>query len=231
MRYTFILTIVAVLTVACNAQPNPADTQILNKKDTMSYALGANIGKNMAQQKLPVNIDLVAAGIRDAFNGSSKLADADMQAALQSLQEEVSKAMEAEQGKAKVENLAKSNKFLEENKTKTGVMTTPSGLQYRVIKEGTGKKPNANNTVRVHYTGTLIDGTKFDSSVDRGQPAEFALNGVIAGWTEGLQLMPVGSKYVFYLPPNLAYGENGAGASIGPNQALIFEVELLEIVK
>lgn len=124
-----------------------------------------------------------------------------------------------------------SEKFLAENKTKEGVITTESGLQYQVITEGTGAKPTAEDRVKVHYTGTLLDGTKFDSSVDRGEPAEFGVSQVIPGWTEGLQIMPAGSKYIFWIPSELAYGERGAGQDIKPNSVLKFEVELLEVIK
>ncbi|MFM9053078.1 MAG: FKBP-type peptidyl-prolyl cis-trans isomerase, partial [Bacteroidota bacterium] len=127
-------------------------------------------------------------------------------------------------------NSAESKKFLENNKKKNGVTTTASGLQYEVIKQGTGPKPTAEDTVRTHYHGTLIDGTVFDSSVERGEPAEFPVGAVIKGWTEALQLMPVGSKYRLYIPSDLAYGERSAGPKIGPGSTLIFDVELLEIV-
>jgi FKBP-type peptidyl-prolyl cis-trans isomerase len=140
--------------------------------------------------------------------------------------------MEKQQGEAKKkgdENMKKGQEFLAQNGKKAGVKTTASGLQYEVIKEGTGKQPTAENTVTVHYTGTLINGKKFDSSVDRGEPATFPLKGVIAGWTEGLQLMKIGAKYRFYIPSNLGYGERGAGADIGPNETLIFDVELIDV--
>ena len=128
-------------------------------------------------------------------------------------------------------NKAEGEKFLAENKTKSGVITTESGLQYQVVTEGKGAKPTADDKVKVHYTGTLLNGTKFDSSVDRGEPAEFGVGQVIKGWTEVLQLMPVGSKYIVWIPSELAYGERGAGADIRPNSTLKFEIELLEIVK
>jgi FKBP-type peptidyl-prolyl cis-trans isomerase len=136
---------------------------------------------------------------------------------------------QAESQKKGEGNKVKGEKFLAENKNAKGVTTTASGLQYSVIKEGTGPKPTASSTVKVHYTGKLLDGTTFDSSVDRGEPVEFPLNGVIPGWTEGLQLMNKGAKYKLYIPANLAYGDRGAGNAIGPNETLIFEVELLEI--
>ncbi|HNX80081.1 MAG TPA: FKBP-type peptidyl-prolyl cis-trans isomerase, partial [Prolixibacteraceae bacterium] len=142
----------------------------------------------------------------------------------------VSAYFQGAQGKIAQKNLEEGNAFLEKNKANAGVKVTPSGLQYEVIKEGTGKMPNDSDMVKVHYHGTLIDGKVFDSSVDRGEPAEFPVNGVIPGWTEALQMMPVGSKWKIYLPASLAYGER-APQEIGPNKVLIFEVELLEIVK
>ncbi len=230
MRYIFSAALVAAFTVACNAQPSSNPAKIMNKQDSTSYAIGVSIGKNMKMQDLPVNPAMVAAGMREAFEGKEQLTEEQMNSILQVFQLEMSERMQQQQAKKGSENLAKAEKFLNENKTKPGVMTTASGLQYRVITEGSGKKPTVSSTVKVHYTGTLIDGTKFDSSIDRGQPAEFGLNGVIPGWTEALQLMSVGSKYIVYLPPHLAYGEQGAGGAIGPNEALIFEIELLDIV-
>jgi len=156
----------------------------------------------------------------------SMLTPEEMMAVSKKMQEEQMKKMQAKGS----ENKIAGEKFLAENKTKEGIVTTESGLQYKVIKEGEGLIPTIDHTVKVHYTGTLLDGTKFDSSVDRGTPAEFRVGGVIKGWTEALQLMKVGSKYQLFIPSELAYGERGAGADILPNSTLIFDVELLEIV-
>lgn len=231
MRTIFVFALTAFVAVACNAQPQVNSVKPASKSDSASYAIGMNMAKNFKQQDVPINPEMLAAGLRDGLAEKALLTDQQAQASLAALQQEMATKQQEKQKMEGATNLAKAEKFLAENKTKPGVMTTPSGLQYKVIKEGTGKKPTAASTVKVHYTGTTTDGKKFDSSVDRGEPAEFGLNSVIAGWTEGLQLMTVGSKYMLYLPPSLAYGENGAGGSIGPNEALIFEVELLDIVK
>lgn len=198
--------------------------------DSASYAIGVNTGASYKEnlKTLPggeANIDALIAGFVQAIKGdSTKMTPADAQAYLQTYFVEAS-AKEA--SKTKEEGDA----FLAENKTKEGVITTESGLQYKVEVEGTGAKPTAEDRVKVHYTGTLLDGTKFDSSLDRGEPAEFGVTQVIPGWTEGLQIMPVGSKYTFWIPSDLAYGERGAGQDIKPNSTLKFEVELLEILK
>lgn len=187
---------------------------------------GASYKENL--KTLPggeANIDALIAGFVQAIKGdSTQMSPADAQAYLQTYFVEAS-AKEASKNKEEGEA------FLAENKTKEGVITTESGLQYKVEVEGTGAKPTAEDRVKVHYTGTLLDGTKFDSSLDRGEPAEFGVSHVIAGWVEGLQIMPVGSKYTFWIPSELAYGERGAGNDIKPNSVLKFEVELLEIVK
>ena len=200
-------------------------------EDRASYAIGLNIGRNMKAQEVPVNVELLIKGLRDALAGTDPaLTDEEMQAAVSSLQQSV---MAKQQEKMKMEgdkNQKAADEFLAKNKAKEGVKTTASGLQYEVLKEGTGAIPKATDKVTVHYTGTLIDGTKFDSSVDRGQPATFGVNQVIAGWTEALQLMKVGGKYRLYVPPALGYGPQGAGnGEIGPNALLIFDVELLGV--
>lgn len=200
-------------------------------EDRASYAIGLNIGRNMKSQDVPVNVELLVKGLRDALAGTAPvLSDEEMQAAVTSLQQSV---MTKQQEKMKMEgdkNQKTADEFLAKNKAKEGVKTTASGLQYEVLKEGTGTTPKPTDKVRVHYTGTLLDGTKFDSSVDRGEPVTFAVNQVIAGWTEGLQLMKVGGKYKLYVPPALGYGPQGAGnGEIGPNSLLVFEVELLGI--
>ncbi|PJG84261.1 FKBP-type peptidyl-prolyl cis-trans isomerase [Conservatibacter flavescens] len=192
-----------------------------------SYGIGLQIGQQLVDSQLDVRAEAVAKGIYDALHQQPPALDLnEISAALQQLQQE---AVEAQQARFKqVEEDGKA--YLEANKQNPAVNTTDSGLQYEILTEGTGQIPSKQDTVRVHYTGTLIDGTIFDSSVKRGQPAEFPLNGVIAGWTEALSLMPVGSKWKLTIPHNLAYGERGAGASIPPFSTLIFEVELLDIL-
>ena len=189
--------------------------------DKVSYALGIGIGRQLSQMgAADLNIDDFAQAIKDVIAGDLKLGDAEAQ------QEEKQKAEAAEKGKAAKQD---GEKFLAENGKKEGVITTASGLQYQVLREGNGQSPKATDTVECHYEGTLIDGTKFDSSYDRGQTATFPLNQVIAGWTEGLQLMKEGGKYRFFIPYELGYGERGAGASIPPFSTLVFDVELVSV--
>ncbi len=202
-----------------------------NEADTMSYAVGMQIAKSLMDQSLDLNVDMLTAGLRDMMAGKALMTMDDVNTAMMALQAKQMEKMQAEAAVKGKENKTKGEAFLAENKKKPGVLQTESGLQYKVIKQGTGRKPTKDNTVKVHYTGTLIDGTEFDSSVRRGEPIEFPLANVIKGWTEGVQLMPIGSKYMFYIPADLAYGANGAGQSIGPNETLIFEVELIDIVK
>ena len=200
--------------------------------DSASYAIGINTGANYRTnlKTLPggeANIDDLIAGFIQAIKGDSAAMKMTPETAQQYLQTYFVEAS----AKEAAQNKEAGEKFLAENKTKEGVITTESGLQYKVEKEGTGEKPTAADRVKVHYTGTLLDGTKFDSSVDRGEPAEFGVSQVIRGWTEGLQIMPAGSKYIFWIPSDLAYGERGAGQDIKPNSVLKFEVELLEVIK
>ena len=199
--------------------------------DKLSYALGIGIGRQLAQMGAEsLNIDDFAQAIKDIIaNQELKVSEQEAQTLVQNFfeeQEKKAQAVAAEKGKAAKEE---GEKFLAENSKKDGIVTLPSGLQYQVIREGNGKKPKATDQVECHYEGTLIDGTKFDSSYDRGQTATFPLNQVIAGWTEGLQLMQEGAKYRFFIPYTLGYGERGAGASIPPFAALIFDVELVAV--
>ena len=199
--------------------------------DKLSYALGLGIGRQLAQMGAEqLSIDDFAQAIKDVVAGGQlKLDEAEAQVIVQEFfqkQEEKQRAAAAEMGKKAKEE---GEKYLAENATKEGVVTLPSGLQYLVIKEGNGKRPKATDKVKCHYEGMLVDGTLFDSSVQRGEPATFPLNQVIAGWTEGLQLMTEGSKYRFFIPYTLGYGERGAGASIPPFAALVFDVELIEV--
>ena len=200
--------------------------------DQVSYALGLGIGHQLLQMGADdLNIDDFAAAIKDVLAGNElKVSNRDAQQIVQNYfakKEESLNKQRAEQGKAHKEA---GEKYLAENAKKDGVVTLPSGLQYKVLQEGNGKKPSAKDSVKCHYEGFLIDGTVFDSSVQRGEPAVFGLQQVIAGWTEGLQLMQEGAKYRFFIPYRLGYGEGGAGASIPPFAALIFDVELIQVV-
>ncbi|MBZ0158112.1 MAG: FKBP-type peptidyl-prolyl cis-trans isomerase [Alphaproteobacteria bacterium] len=201
-----------------------------SQKDKISYSIGLDIGKDMKRQSIDIDPDILAKGIKDALSGNKPLlSEKEMQDTMIAFQKELA----AKQGE-KTKRLTEKNKkegeaFLAANKKKEGVKTTSSGLQYKIIKEGAGKTPKATDTVTVHYRGTLLDGTEFDSSYKRGQPASFPVNDVITGWTEALQMMKTGSKWQLFIPPNLAYGERGAGPLIGPNAVLVFEVELLSI--
>jgi len=231
-KLILLITVMALSTSLVTAQKGTASTtKAMTKQDSNMYALGMQIGRSLQSQGLEINVDMLAEGMRGFLSGTPKLTDQQFQACMENLQQEAMQKMEAEKAASGSVNKARGEKFLAENKSKDGVKTTASGLQYKVIKEGTGKKPAKENTVKVHYTGTTIDGKVFDSSVERGEPIEFPLAGVIAGWTEGVQLMSVGSKYTLYIPSNLAYGEQGAGQAIGPNETLIFDVELLDITK
>jgi len=199
-------------------------------KEKGSYALGMSVGLGLHRQGVDVDPAIVARGLRDAMAGRKTLLTEDeMRTALQQLRADTNKQQEA---KAQVEgeaNRKQGEEFLAANKAKPGVTTLPDGLEYKVLNEGTGPKPSADDTVTVNYRGTLINGKEFDSSYKRGQPTTFPVGGVIKGWTEALQLMPVGSKWELYIPPDLAYGDRGAGADIAPGSTLIFEVELLSI--
>ena len=200
------------------------------QKEKISYSLGVNIGKNMKMQGLEVDQDIVAQGLKDAFGkAGTAMSDSDMEATMNKFQQQMMAKMQAKQKVDGEKNKKDGEAFLAANKKKDGVVTLPSGLQYKVIKMGDGPKPTAQQTVKCNYRGTLINGNEFDSSYKRGEPAEFPVGGVIKGWTEALQLMPVGSKWELFIPSNLAYGENGAGQMIGPDAALIFEIELISV--
>lgn len=198
-------------------------------RDKQSYAVGMSMGQGLVKQQVPVDAAMVARGLRDAMAGKAVLKDDEMKSVLQDLKGTVQKQMQAKSEAEGNANKIEGDAFLASNKSKEGVKTLPDGLQYKVLKEGNGPKPTANDTVTVNYRGTLINGKEFDSSYKRGQPISFPVNGVIKGWTEALQLMPVGSKWQLFIPSDLAYGERGAGADIGPNATLIFEVELISI--
>ena len=203
-----------------------------NPTNKASYSIGVQMGSQMARIKDVINEDAIIMGFKDSIAAKElQLTPEDMQAAMQAFQQTAMEAQQAKQTAAGAQNKADGDKFLAENKTKDGIKTTESGLQYKVITAGTGDIPKASDTVVTHYSGTLIDGKEFDSSYKRNSPATFPVNGVIKGWTEALQLMKTGAKWQLFIPSELAYGERGAGSNIGPNQVLIFEIELLEIKK
>lgn len=219
---------------AAAGQSAPAATPSIpglpTKKDQVSYAIGMNVGKGLHRESIDVDPNVILQGLKDAMaDGKLLMTDEQAQQTLTQLQAEVREREEAKRKTEAVDNQKAGEAFLAANKTKPGVVTLPSGLQYKVITQGTGPKPTIADTVTCNYKGTLIDGKEFDSSYKRGEPATFPVRGVIKGWTEALQLMPVGSKFELYLPPDLAYGEHGAGADIGPNETLVFEVELMSI--
>jgi len=211
-----------------------AAAPLTTRKQKFSYALGMNIatglGANLKSQGVEVDWNLLAQGLKDgASGGKTRLTEQESKAVLTEVQNEVRKEQQEKMKATADKNKADGQAFLEANKSKEGVKTTASGLQYKVITEGTGPKPTASDTVVCNYRGTLIDGKEFDSSYKRGEPATFPVGGVIKGWTEALQMMPVGSKWQLFIPSDLAYGERGAGAEIGPDSTLIFEVELMSI--
>lgn len=200
--------------------------------DKVSYALGLGIGQQLSDMGAKgLNIDDFSQAIKDVIAGTKpQISNEEAQSLVQTFfqeQEAKQRAVAAEKGKVA---MAEGQNFLNENAKKEGVITLPSGLQYQVLSEGTGKKPKATDQVKCHYEGMLVDGTLFDSSIQRGEPATFGLNQVIAGWTEGLQLMKEGAKYRFFIPYHLGYGEHGAGSSIPPFATLIFDVELIEVI-
>ena len=200
------------------------------QKDKVSYALGANLGMNLHKESVEVDTAIVLRGLKDALAGGKLLlTDDEAKAALTQLQTDLRNKQMEKMKEAADLNKKAGTEFLEANKAKEGVVTLPSGLQYKILTEGTGPKPLATDTVSCNYRGTLLNGTEFDSSYKRGQPASFPVTGVIKGWTEALQLMPVGSKWQLFVPAELGYGDRGAGADIGPGATLIFEVELLSI--
>lgn len=207
-----------------------AKVELKDTKDKISYSIGVNVGSSLKKENFDLNVDLVLKGLKEALSGGTLLmTEQEMQDTLMTFQKEI---MEKQKEQAKVageKNKTEGEAYLAANAKKDGVKVTQSGLQYKVLTEGKGEKPKATDTVSVHYKGTLIDGKVFDSSIDRGQPAVFPVNGVIPGWTEALQLMNVGSKYQLVIPSAIAYGERGAGGDIGPNATLLFEVELLGI--
>ena len=224
MKNLILLLSLSAFLFSCSNNSDFSVSSLNSEIDSVSYSLGVSVASNIKAQKMEdINASAVAQAFNDVFKGNDlMIEEADANQTLQTYFTNLSKKMNDA-------NLEEGQAFLSENGQRSGVVITESGLQYEVLVLGDGPKPLATDFVKVHYHGTLIDGTVFDSSVERGEPAEFPVNGVINGWVEALQLMNVGSKYKLFIPSELAYGERGAGAQIGPNSTLIFEVELLEI--
>lgn len=221
------------LVVGCNQKTETGDAspKLETDEQKVSYGMGLNLGSRI-KEEFDLDLDAFNAGMRHAIKGGEQLmTDEEIMQAMRSFQEKQFAKHETEMQALAEKNKAEGDAFLAANKAKEGVKTTASGLQYRVITEGKGKKPGPNDTVEVHYRGTLVDGTEFDSSYKRNSTVTFPVSGVIAGWTEALQLMPVGSKYELVIPSDLAYGPGGTGGVIGPNAVLVFEVELIDIKK
>ncbi len=229
MRLLVMALSIVFLASVVSAEENVA---LKDQKDKVNYSIGMDIGNTLKRLSVDVNFDILVQGIRDVLSGNKTLLTAqESRDIIIAFQKEMTAKQTERMKELGEKNKKEGETFLAENKIKEGVITRPSGLQYKVIKEGTGEMPKPTDTVTTHYSGTLIDATEFDSSYRRGQPATFKVNGVIPGWTEALQMMKAGSKWRLFVPPHLAYGERGTGRDIGPNATLIFDVELLSIVK
>jgi FKBP-type peptidyl-prolyl cis-trans isomerase FklB len=220
----------AVLVASIGLAQDKAQPQLKDQKEKASYSIGHELGASLKKGNMDVNTDTLMKGLKDGLSGAkSLLTEEQIKETMTAFQKEMMEKQAAAQKEAGEKNAAAGEKFLAENKTKEGVKTTASGLQYKVLKEGSGESPKETDTVVTNYKGTLLDGTEFDSSYKRNEPATFPVNRVIKGWTEALLLMKPGSKYQLFIPSALGYGERGVGKDIGPNSMLIFEVELLSI--
>jgi FKBP-type peptidyl-prolyl cis-trans isomerase FklB len=222
-----VLLCFVVMTMHLSAQKK---TTLKTEKDKVSYIIGTDIAKNLKKQGIDIDPDMLFKGLKDAFTDQKlALSDSEIQQVMMAFQQEIMAKQSEKAGELAGKNQKEGAEFLAANKKKDSVITLPSGLQYKVLVEGSGTMPTINDTVTTNYRGTLLDGTEFDNSYKRGEPATFPVKGVIPGWTEALQHMKVGAKWLLFVPSNLAYGEQGAGQTIGPNATLIFEVELLSI--
>ncbi|MEZ5573446.1 MAG: FKBP-type peptidyl-prolyl cis-trans isomerase [Halioglobus sp.] len=239
-KYLIPLALVSVVALqACNQKPPaapaeeakaPTESALTSTEQRLSYGIAYGLGQRMKADGVPLDADAFSTGLTDSLSGKeSRMTQEEIAAEMQAYQEKAQAEQQAALAAQSEANIAAAAAYLAENSAKEGVVTTDSGLQYEVLTEGTGPKPGPEDTVEVHYRGTLVDGTEFDSSYSRGETVTFGVGQVIPGWTEALQLMPVGSKWKLAIPADLAYGAGGAGQVIGPNAALIFEVELIGI--
>lgn len=232
MYKTFAKLTLATSISLATALPSLAIAAPKTDEERIGYSLGIMVGRQLQQDISNLDTDSFSAALKDLYEGKTpSINDEDMGKILDNLQQKLATEAQEKEAAAAEENLAKGQKFLADNAKKKGVKVTDSGLQYKIIKQGKGAKPAATSSVKVHYEGKLIDGTVFDSSYQRGEPVNFKVNQVISGWQEALQLMPIGSEWEVYIPSDLAYGPAGAGGSIGPNEALVFKVELQAIEK
>jgi len=231
MRLLKISIAVAVLSLAFSTNSVAKQkSKLRTEKGKVSYSIGLNIGSSLKSQNIEIDMDSLAQGIEDALIGTKpKMTQEEIKKTMDAFRQRLQEKAEKDRKASSNNNLVKGEKFLAQNKKRKNVVSLASGLQYEVIKKGTGKKPDTNDTVVTHYKGTLINGKEFDSSYKRGKPAEFPVGGVIKGWTEALLLMKTGAKWKLFVPAELAYGGRGAGNAIGPNETLIFEIELLKI--
>lgn len=230
--YCLVLFVFMVVFAGCAPEQSAAkpEPKLDNPKNRISYTIGLNIGKDFTSQDMDLDPDVLVMGIKDAMEGrDSRLTEEEMMAEIQAFQQDMQARQIAKIQELAAKNRAESEAFLAENATQEGVVVLDSGLQYKVIEPGDGASPTVNSMVTVHYRGTLVDGTEFDSSYSRNEPATFPVGGVIPGWTEALPLMKEGAKWQLAIPSELAYGENGAGNVIGPNAALLFDVELISV--
>ena len=231
MSTRLITTLAATLMLAGATFARAEGADLTSQQQKLSYALGSEIGANLKKQGVDIDAKAFTAGIADAQVGKLQMTDAQIKETMNAARTELLAKQQVKQQADAAANIKAGDAFLAANAKKDGVKTTASGLQYKVLKTGAGKTPGPKDTVKVHYAGTLIDGTVFDSSIARGEPVEFQVDGVIPGWTEALQLMKVGDKFQLFIPSKLAYGASGAGDKIGPNAVLVFDVELLDIKK
>jgi len=230
MKLLLVILLIAVALLGCQQNTGKQAIVLTTDQEKASYSIGVDVGQTFEKQKLELIPEFTARGLEDGMKGNEPLlSKEEMEETLKKFSEERMAQQNVEMTEAGGKNIKEGEEFLATNKVKKGVMTTASGLQYKIITEGTGRTPKATDTVDTHYRGTLINGKEFDSSYSRGQPATFPVSGVIAGWTEALLLMKEGSKWQLFIPSDLAYGARGAGGDIGPNATLIFDIELIAV--